>query len=215
MILDVNNDFVIEIRGQSLFSTMEIRPRLRYRNIEDLETSHAFFKTKVPAVASEAYLSIIFKPASPSLVAEVSKRLKLPMSVSDFYRQFNGAHLFVNALSILGCVPKGTPLDRSDRFSLPPFDIIEVNNELRTRLAGTNLVCLASYGFDQSLVCIERSTAEMICFVGENTSKERVRWPSFDEWLSTEVKRISFLFDEDANRLVEKEKLLPFLPRIN
>lgn len=180
-----------------------------FESNEDVETSHAFFRTKVPTVAPEAYLHTIYKAAPPELVSEVSEELRLPGSVVDFYRCWNGAHLFVNALSIFGCVASGTPLNRSDRFKLPPFDVLEINRELKAKLSRANLIAIASYSYDGSLVCVERQAGDVVCYVGEALPKERTRWRSIDDWLPQEIQRISFLFDERGSRLVEKEKILP------
>ncbi len=181
----------------------------KFRSFHDVETAEAFFKTKAPAIAPEAYLNIIFKAPSSGLVSEISEELKLPTPIKDFYKYYNGARLFVNGLAIYGCVPKGTPLNRSDRFKILPFDIREVNEELGKKLDATDFLCIGSYGYDQSLVCIERTTGEITCFVGENISKERMHWQSFNEWLSIEVQRISFLFDPNGNCLVDEINLLP------
>jgi len=181
----------------------------RFEGIDDVETAHAFFRTKLPTVAPEAYLHTVYKPAPAVLMSEVSAELKLPGSVVDFYHCCNGAHLFVNALSIFGCVASETTINRSDRFKLLPFDVREINRELKAKFARGNLVAIAFYSYDGSLVCVERATGETICFVGDALSKERTRWKSIDEWLSQEIQRISFLFDQRGNRLVEKENLLP------
>jgi hypothetical protein len=187
----------------------------KFSNNHDVETESAFFRTKVPQVAPEAYLHTIYKPAPESLVTEVSRQLKFPTAVLDFYHHWNGANLFVNVLAVFGCVPSGALLNRTERFKLPPFDLLEVNRELAGKLSGTKLIALAAYGFDGSLVCVDPTGGEIVCFVGENISSERIRWKSIDEWLETEIGRIAFLFDERGNRLVGKEQLLPTSTRMS
>jgi hypothetical protein len=187
----------------------------KFKNIDDVETPHAFFKTKVPSVAPEAYLNIIYKAADSGLITELSAQMEFPTPIINFFKQFNGARLFVNTLNIYGCIPEGMPVERSNLLKIMPFDLRGVNKEFCDRMIDNNLLVIASYGFDRSLVCIDRVTTKIICFVGKDFSKERMRWPSFDEWLNSEVQRIAFFFDQDGNRLIEKEKMLPSLAFIN
>lgn len=181
----------------------------KFRNIDDFETRLAFFKTRVPAVAPKAYLTIIFKPTSREVVEDVAKELALPAPMINFFERCNGAHLFAGTLSIYGCLPKTYLLDRSDPFSLPPFNIRDINDEVTYMFAGKNLVCIASYSYDGSLVCIHRETGEIMCFSKEDPAQERKRWGTLQDWLRTEVERLSLMFDEDGNRLVAEHHLLP------
>jgi hypothetical protein len=181
----------------------------KFKSNDDVETDEAFYKTKVHMVAPEAYLHTIYKGARPELIREVSAELELPDSIADFYRCCNGAHLFVNALSIFGCVASGEQISRSNRFKLPPFNVRDVNRELKAELARVNSIAIASYSYDGSLVCVNRQTEGIVCFFGESLSKERTRWHSIDSWLTRELQRMSVLFDESGTLLAEKQHLLP------
>lgn len=176
---------------------------------QDVETAHAFYRTRVPAAGSEAYLHTIYKAAPPELVREISQELGFPDPVIELYGSCNGADLFFNALSVFGCVERGALLDRTDRFKLPPLDVRDINSRLKAKLSDRNLVAVGFYSYDGSYVCIERESGQAVCFAGKAVADERTRWKSIDDWLREEISRISFLFDESGRRLVGKEMLLP------
>lgn len=184
----------------------------KFKNISNMETEHAFFKTMVsPGV----YLNTIFKPASLGTVIQVAEDLMLPESLIKFYRGCNGAHLFVNALSIWGCLPKSYLLDRSQPFTLPPFNIRDANREMLSRRQDENLICVASYYYDGSSVCMHRSSQKVICFVGTGFTEELCKWNTLEEWLTSEITRLSLCFNDEGKCLVDEKHLLPTaLPRI-
>jgi len=181
----------------------------KFRNISDRETDHAYFKTKVPSVAPEAYLNIVYKPAAPDIRAELEKELQLPSSLVEFYQQWNGARLFVTALSIYGCIPRNYLICRTDPFRLLPFNLRELNRECGWQAAKRNLICIGTYSYDGSIVCMRRKSQEIVCYFGEQFGEERQSWSNLDEWLGEEISRLSICFDENGNRLVPKENLLP------
>jgi hypothetical protein len=186
----------------------------RFENIDDIETTHAFFKTKVSP--PDVYLSTIFKPVSREVVRQVAEDLALPDSVIQFYHGCNGAHLFVNALSIYGCLPIHNLLDRTRPLALPPFNIRDANAEMLPRLRDRNVVCVASYYYDGSTVCVDRRSQEVFCFLGAKVEEERCRWKTLEQWLTDEIPRLSLMFDEKGKRLVDEKDLLPTaLPRVN
>jgi hypothetical protein len=183
----------------------------KFDNCADHETEQAFFRTYVPSVGRAAFLNIIYKAIGPGVMDEVAKDLRFPSALSDFYATYNGARLFVGALSIYGCLPTGQLLHRADPTRLLPFDIREVNQEFALRIGGRDSICIGSYSYDRSVVCLHRTDQSVTCYVGTDFGKIRQQWPSLDRWLTDEVSRLSLLFDEKGNRLVDKERLLPGL----
>jgi hypothetical protein len=177
--------------------------------LADRETEEAFFRTHLPRVGSAAYLNIVYKPASSGVTEEVNRESMFPSSLSEFYRQWNGARLFVGALSVYGCMQTGQLLHRADPTRLLPFDIREVNQEFAEQITDRDLVCVGSYSYDRSIVCVSRRSQSVACYVGEDFDRVRDQWPNLTQWLTDEVSRISLLFDEKGNRLVGKERLLP------
>jgi hypothetical protein len=181
----------------------------KFKNLSDRETDHAYFMTKVPSVAPEAYLNIVYKPVAPEIRAELEKGLQFPNSLAEFYQHWNGARLFVGALSIYGCLPRNYLLYRADRFKVLPFNLREINHEFLSQTSHKNLICIGSYSYDRSIVCMNRKSQSIACYVGKQFAEERQTWPSLDQWLSDEITRLSFFFDECGNRLVPEEHLLP------
>jgi hypothetical protein len=183
----------------------------KFRNVSDRETSDAFFLTHLPAVGSAAFLNIVYKAAPSQIREEIGRELRLPSTMLEFYNAWNGARLFVGALSIYGCVPEGQLLDRTDPTRLQPFNIREVNHEFQRRLRDREVVCIGSYSYDRSIVCMDRRSQAVTCHIGTEFGRVRQEWTSLDQWLTDELGRLSLLFDERGNRLVEKDRLLPGL----
>ncbi len=169
----------------------------RFRPFDDRENANASFRTRVPWVAPEAYLNIIYKPAPPKLLSEIAGKLSFPLSVIDFLRQHNGAMLFSGSLSLFGVVEPGRLLNRQDTFSLPPFNIEDENESWSFHR--DRLLVVGGYQFDGSSACIDRSDGKIHVF----KRKQRIptiSWPSLEFWLTNEIARLGLLFDDDGKR---------------
>jgi hypothetical protein len=183
----------------------------RFEDASNHETEDAYFRTHVPGVGPSAYLNIVYKAPARALLEEVEREIQFPAPLLEFYRAWNGARLFVGALSVYGCLPAGQQLERTDAFKLLPFDVRQVNREFARQTMDRNLVCIGSYSYDRSIVCMRRESQSVVCYVGNAFSKMRQEWKSLEHWLTGEVSRLSLLFDAAGNRLVDKERLLPGL----
>jgi hypothetical protein len=182
----------------------------RFENIDDVETDIAFYRTKVPSVAPMAYLNIVYKATTRATVEEHESALHLPPELVEFYRQWNGARLFVGRMSIFGCIPNPHPLfKRQDPLAYLPFDLRLENGMRHSELLSRNLLCVGVYTQDTSLVCMRRHTSEVICTMGKDLDRVRAQWPSFREWLSAEVPRVAACFDERGNLAVPPAFTLP------
>jgi hypothetical protein len=180
----------------------------KYKPIDDRELDNIVYKTRVPAVAPMAYLNVLFKPAEGTLRNRRVKQLGIPNSLVSFYERFNGASLLSGSINIFGFVPDNYVLDRANWFEKRlPLNILEINKEFGA--SRRNCVFFADYGYDRSLVCIEKQTQIITCFVGEDFRRVRQTWDSFNVWLEGEINRLSFCFDENGNRLVPEEQILP------
>ncbi len=187
----------------------------KFLPISDVETEYAFFKTHVPSVAPEAFLNIIFKPASADVQKKVTRKLSFPASMVEFFECYNGAILFSDALRVYGCLPDHYLLNRADAFDSLPFDILRTNEEFGEELQPRGLLCVGSYGYDRSLVCMDRKTAQITCFREQDFGVIRASWPNLDQWLTSEISRMSFYFDEHGNRLVAERELPPSQDRVS
>ncbi len=182
----------------------------RFEAIDDVEVDLGFYRTRVPSVGASAYLNVIFKPADAAVRKELEADLLLPSDLVDFYSHWNGARLFFDRLSVYGCLPNPhPPLNRHDPFAFLPFDLRGVNAELREDLAGSNLLCIGSYGYDCSRVCVRRDTREVVCGTGDDVGRLRASWTGFSEWLSSEIPRVAACFDHRGRLLVPAESTLP------
>jgi len=180
----------------------------RFKPIDDVENVLAWFKTRVPSVAPYAYLNTIYKPASPDIRLKTARELEFTQSLERFYERYNGACLFVDRLSIDGLVDLDAPYERVDRFRLQPFRIAEANAEFATDLSSRGLICIGSYGFDRSLVCVKKADESVVCFRGTNFNRVRCEWDSFNGWLSSEVLRLASMHD-DSGVIQVDESLTP------
>lgn len=180
----------------------------RFDAVADRETEHAYFRTRVASVAPYAYLNIIYKPCPQEVLAAVHSELHLPQSLVDFYKLWNGSRMFLGALSLRGCLRQGQLLNRSDPFGLLPFDLREQNRGLASRLETNGLLRIGTYTLDGSIVCISRDTGRVECYVGAELERVRQSWGSLQEWLMSEISRISLLFDPKGNRLATDERFL-------
>ncbi len=170
----------------------------QFRPADDRENANACFMTRVPWVALEAYLNIVYKPAPAGLLSEVAEKWAFPSVVVDFLSRQNGAMLFSGALNLYGVVEPGRLLNREDRFSLPPFNIERENKSWSFH--PDRLLVVGGYQFDGSRACIDRTDGQIHVFQ-KGQRIPRISWASFDSWLLGETRRLLFLFDEDGKRI--------------
>jgi len=189
---------------------VDLHPLLaKFRNVDDFESKTAIFKTRVPWVAPLAYLNILFKPCPEQLLIKRSEELSIPTSLADFYRSYNGMNLFADFVRIWGLRPDFYQLDRMNWREPAPYDIQDLDKGTVKRLKQMNLLCFADYGYDGSYICIDRADETIRCFKGRSLATTRRIWKSFDEWITGEISRIAFYFDETGRNLVPREELLP------
>jgi hypothetical protein len=175
----------------------------------NLETPNASFLTNLPWIGPAAYLNVIYKPASPTIVNSVAEELHFPPSLVQFYRLYNGACLFLDGLRIYGCLEPNLVIDRTSPLTLPPFDIRAVNREFRGQRGFVGLICIGSYGYDRSMVCMDREKQTIVCFKGTNLLETRKTWQSLEEWMRDELERLVWMFTPDGKRLVEEHLMVP------
>ncbi len=189
-----------------------LRLLAKFKAINDCEFETITYKTHVPSVAPQAYLNVIFKPAPQALREARVRQLRMPGALAEFYAAYNGAGLFVATIRIFGLLPDTYRIERTDWFRKRiPHDILDVHRECSRHLEVRDQLCFADYSYDKSAVCIERGSGQITCYFGEDFARIRQTWPSFEEWITSEIARLSFCHDERGNRLVAEELLLPGL----
>jgi hypothetical protein len=175
----------------------------------DLDTPTAIRLVARTRVGPVAYLHVIYKPAEEEIVREVFGKIRAPPSLRRLYALCNGASLFSGAIRIFGCVAAGTLLDRRNPLSLPPLDIVKSNRQFVDPERFQRQVCIGAYGFDRSLVCVDRKIEMVTCYEGEEFKRTRKKWPTVDSWITGEIDRLSMLFSDEGERLVSENFCLP------
>lgn len=183
----------------------------RFSSANNKETATALYMTNLTWISPRAYLNIIYKAAPPSLCDEVGDLLQFPSSLFEFYKAYNGANLYFDGLRIYGCVPEDQPIDRGNRFALPPFSITTPNEQFSLYTEKANLLCIGSYGYDRSMVCMNRNDQSIVCFKGTKFSEKRKIWSSLETWIKEELLRLSNMFSTDGHMLVAENLLIPGL----
>jgi hypothetical protein len=90
-----------------------------------------------------------------------------------------------------------------------PYNVLHSNAQCGNDPLKSEIFIFGSYGFDRSRLYVEKESGMVSCSVGDELSRLRRTWPSFDVWLKEEIVRMSDFFDEVGNQLVEHEDLLP------
>jgi hypothetical protein len=179
----------------------------KFQEVDNRESGVAQFYTRVPWVAPDAYLNILFKPAPAKVLSLVGAKMRIPAPVLELLAQHNGASFLSSSLSLYGVVREGQLLNRSDPFSLPPFDI-ESENLSWPPPDRDRFLKIGGYGFDGSGVCIDRHDLRIVVF--RRRKKEPYSsWLSLELWLDSEIHRLSELFDSSGKCLVEESQTLP------
>jgi hypothetical protein len=183
----------------------------KFHSCNDVESETAFFKTHVPWVAPLAYLNIIFKPVAPALLRVTGERLRIPQVLLLFLKSYNGASLFSDDVNIYGVHRPGQLSDPDNVYLALPFDI-EAENQSWPSHDPERFFPFGGYSWDGSRVCIDRTDNKVHMFRRGRSglqSQSEMQWLSFEEWLTTEIARLSFLFDESGKRLVDQSKTVP------
>ncbi len=181
----------------------------KFKPYKNCDYEGAYFLTHVPTVGPLAYLHTIFEAADPEVQRKIIDRLSLPSELREFYRRYNGAHLFSDSLSLYGFFPKEYFYDRADLRKSWPYNIEDSNKEHFENWLSNSILLIGSYGIDRSRVFVEKASGHVDCSFGDNLNRTRASWPSFETWITEEIHRLSECFDEYGNRLVDLEETLP------
>jgi hypothetical protein len=158
----------------------------------------------------EAYLNIIFKPATDKAIKD-NFEMGLPTTLVQFLKRQNGAILFSSALGIYGVHEQGQLIDRENSFAQLPFNLVDENFNWPPR-DPERFLAIASYSFDGSIVCQDRLNSQIYLFKREESriaDKPMLTWSSLEHWLKSEVSRLSKLFDSRGKLLVPEAQTLP------
>ena len=153
----------------------------------------------------------LFLSLPDDLLSRAATKLKMPVSFVDFLRTQNGAVLFSGALSIYGIHSPGQLLHREDPDFALPFNI-EDENQNWPPADRVLYLTIGGYSFDGSRVCINRNDGRVYLFERGIQSLLQLpshSWESLEQWIMSEVIRLTALFDRRGKRLVDESQTLP------
>jgi len=139
----------------------------------------------------------------------VIAQLDIPEGFGHFLSEYNGLRLFVGNLGVCGITDPNTLFRRQDPFALPTFSLQDMNCEMEWALKGTELLFVGDYGFDGSVVCLDRVDHRVHCFRGRDLTVKRATWQSFEDWLVNEITRLNKLYSSAGVLLADPSDTLP------
>jgi len=152
----------------------------------------------VPHVGSEAYLFELYAPLVPDDITALERELgqPLPKPLREFYAFHNGLNVFSDALSIDG---RRTSYVRKGDAAVQPYSITIPNVEERPRRAQAGDVIFGGYSFDGSQLFFRRDD-ETVHVARRGTAVPYGSWPSFDDMLDSELRRLRGHYDEAGKK---------------
>jgi hypothetical protein len=192
--------------------TIEILHLLsQFDSTNDRITEDAYLRTPVPWIGPHAYLNVVFKPAPNDALFEVAQKLRMPVCVLQFLQIHNGVVLFSGALSVYGVHRPGQLLQRDDPSFALPFNI-ELENRNWPPVDSARFLSIGGYGFDGSRVCIDREDSRIFLFRRAQEAlhnEPSYSWQNMGAWLTSEIARLSSLYDWKGVRLFDESYTLP------
>jgi hypothetical protein len=181
----------------------------KFENINDFDIEGRHFRTHTPNRAPKAYLNIFYSAINLNkydysiIPSEFSNELSL------FYQEYNGGRLFAGSFYIYGFWAPSQLLDRSNFKQSLPYNIVDQNNNFLNIQDKPNLVNIGVYSYDLSEVCLDKNTGMVFCYKEQNILNVRAKWNTFNEWIITEINRLSELFSPKGQLLFDLSETLP------
>lgn len=162
---------------------------------------------RVPHVAPEAWLHKVFPRLRQSDITQLEKEV-LPRKIPTTYRSFlascsNGLGLFSGSLALYGLRKNYI---RTGDSVWQPYAIETPNIYERPRDASNSVFFIGGYNWDGSRLYLENEGAFRCA---SNSTKLLNEWNGFWEMLTSEVRRLSALFDHQGR---EKDPNVPTTP---
>jgi hypothetical protein len=162
----------------------------------------------VPHVAPEAYLHSIPAGLTSSEIDQLENLIRrtFPFQVREFFLSANGLKAFSNSLGLFGYRQHYRRGDWSEAAA-QPFHIDVPNIKAPPKGLDGSSVVVGYYDFDGSIVIVEADGTVLRCD-SDDARQVLTKWTSFQEWLTSEIDRISLLFDPHG-RCLDKGLTLP------
>ncbi len=162
---------------------------------------------RAPHIAAEAWLHILFAPLHQAELEELNKRVgrPVPQVLLELLLQTNGLSLFSDALAIFGL---RRDFRRTADAAWQPFDIRTANVQERPSDAPEPAVFFGSYKSDGSLVYMDPD-GDQVHRCSRDSARPLNTWKSLDEMLSSEVERLTGLFDSAGRKKDPRQSTAP------
>ncbi|MHB0999149.1 MAG: SMI1/KNR4 family protein [Armatimonadota bacterium] len=162
----------------------------------------------VPHIAPKAWLHYIYAGLEDIKIDEIRRKLglELPKDFVDFLECSNGINIFSDSLCVFG---HRTSYARTGDEAIQPYDLILMNEERKGDMPITWLL-IGSYLWDGSLMLYDLGISDKKVYRCESDSYRILQeWDSLWKWLSSEVERLSELFDDNG---IEYDENTPTVP---
>lgn len=169
---------------------------LRYKHLgEETSGNGTLLIGRAPHIARLAWLHSIYPTLNEQDIDVLKSELQT--DIPDPYKHFlkncsNGLTLFVDEFNLYGLRKQ---LSRGIEASRQPYSPVTANIDERPKNAKDIFFFIGGYSWDGSNIYIDKTTNKVhYCDRWDATSL--FEWPSFEEMLVSEVRRICSLFDE-------------------
>ena len=163
-----------------------------------------------PFIGPEALLNITFPKLNNEEITLLEEDLEttIPKDYKHFLMNYsNGGNFLSSTLSLDGLRRRLTRDPKAN--SRQPFSIITPNVYERPENAKESYFFIGGYQWDGSLLYIDKETNIVHCGSPDD-STSKVQWPSFEEMLLSELKRLYTFFDDEGRELDEDFSTLPY-----
>ncbi len=157
-----------------------------------------------PSVAPEAWLHVLFPPATGEDITTVEEALdvSLPTDFREFLVTANGLRLFSNNISVWGI---RQDMSRNGDAAWPPFDLRSHNRKSdRPEGSPSNIVYFGSTGRGQSWSFFDlRDGSYVVGITDRHKYRPEKYWPNFASWLIEQVGTLKVGFNADGTMIPE------------
>lgn len=164
---------------------------------------------KAPHIAPMAWLHSIYSPLVDSEIEGLERKIgaKIPENYRAFLKVSNGLKVFNTTLCLDGVRRNYV---RTVENVWQPFDICIPNVSERPQNAKSSSFFIGGYDWDGSLLFTDGSKV-FLC--DREDAKPLYEWNSFEEMLSSEIKRLMTLFDKNGKALNPESSTVPVVSK--
>lgn len=194
---------------------------MKYREIKELiykfeklglgnSSDGAILIGKAPHLGSEAWLNEIFPTLDKIEIESLEDQLKteIPQEYKKFLKEFsNGLMILTATLSLYGLRRQLTRDPKAN--SRQPFSPVSANLYERPNNAKNSYFFIGSYQWDGSRLYIDKETNLVHCCERYDATS-KIQWDSFHEMLTSELKRLYTLYDNQGKEIDEDQSTLPY-----